>query len=173
MMKSRITILTVGILLLSGCASSSGYVAADSARDHGYSSRKISDERYRVNYNGSRRTNIQDTRDYALLRAAELTVEKGYDWFEVVDRETATIGAREPRVAFGYERAMYVQKNCGVLGCSYTSYPTSYSQVHVDSTREDTRHSHSLEIVMGKGRMPRGGHYYDARAMVDTREEWT
>ena len=148
-MNVRITITGLAILLLSGCASTSGYVAADNPGDHGYSSRKIAGDRYLVNYNGNRRTNIQDTRDYALLRAAELTVEQGFDWFEVVDRETATTGAREPQVAFGYEQTMYVQKNCGLLGCSYTSYPASFSHVHVDSTRDDTRHSHTIEIVMG------------------------
>lgn len=169
-MITRIILITA-LLSLGACASSPRYVEADSASDYGYQARKISENRYRVNYNGGRNTDLQDTRDFALLRAAEITLSEGYEWFHVVDRETATTESRERQadVGFGYERAYYTERNCGLLGCSQNTRPVTYTSwtVDADSRRPKTRHSHSLEIVMGKGEMPEGGHYYDARQVTE------
>lgn len=163
-------VLIAALLTLGACASSPRYVAADSASDHGHYARKISENRYRVNYNGGRTASLQDTRDFALLRAAEITLSNGYEWFQVVDRETATTESREPRagVGFGYERAYYSETNCGLLACSRRTRPATYTTWSVDShaRRPESRHSHSLEIVMGKGKMPEDGHYYDAEQVM-------
>ncbi len=167
MLITRI-VFAATLLTLGACASSPKYVAADSADDYGHYSRKISENRYRVNFNGNRRANLQDTRDFALLRAAELTLSNGYEWFQIVDRESATTETREPRAGFGYERAYYVQRSCGLLSCTQTTRPTTYSRMEFDSSRPKTRHSHSLEIVMGKGEVPEDGNYYDAESVVKT-----
>ena len=167
MMFIRILLMAT-LCTLGACASSPRYVAADSASDYGYYARKISENRYRVNYNGSRRTHLQDTRDFALLRAAEITLSEGYEWFQVVDRETATTETREPRagIGFGYERAWYTNRDCSLLACSQHTRPVTYARWTADSRRPETRHSHSLEIVMGKGKMPEDGHYYDAKEVT-------
>ena len=168
MLITRIVTITA-LFALTACASSPRYVPADSADDYGHFSRKISEDRYRVNFNGSRHTNLQDTRDYALLRAAELTLAKDYEWFEIVDRETATTETvgYEPRTEFGYERAWYVERNCGLVSCTRSARPATDSSWHVDTGRPDERHSHSIEIRMGKGEMPEDGNYYDAKAVVN------
>lgn len=163
---TRIVVLSA-LLTLAGCASSPRYVEADSADDYGHYARKISENRYRVNFNGSRRTNLQDTRDFALLRAAELTLAEGNDWFQIVDRETATIESKEPETGFGYQRAWYVQRNCGLVGCTESVRPATHATWRIDSGREVQRHSHSIEIVMGKGKMPGNGNYYDAQDVKD------
>jgi len=165
MLITRIVILTA-LLSLGACASAPSYVAADSADDYGYNSRKISDNRYRVNFNGGRRADLQDTRDFALLRAAELTLAEGYDWFQIVDRESASTEIREPRVGLGYERAYYVERKCGLVSCSRSVRPATYTRMDFDTSRPQTSHSHSLEIVMGKGEAPEDGNYYDARSVV-------
>lgn len=162
MLITRIVFLTA-LLTLGACASSPRYVAADSANDYGYSSRKISENRYRVNFNGNHRADLQDTRDFALLRAAELTLAEGYDWFQIVDRESATTETREPRAGFGFERAYYVQKSCGVLSCTESVRPATYARMDFDSNHPKQSHSHSLEIVMGKGEVPEDGNYYNAK----------
>lgn len=168
MLITRIVLLAA-LLGLTACASSPRYVPADSADDYGHFSRKISDNRYRVNFNGSPRTNLQDTRDYALLRAAELTLANDYEWFQIVDRETATTErvSREPQTGFGYERAWYVQRDCGLTGCTRSVRPVTYTTWRVDAGRPTEKHSHSIEIVMGKGEMPADGNYYDAKAVVN------
>ena len=165
MLITRIVIITA-LLTLGACASSPNYVAADSADDYGHYSRKISENRYRVNYNGNSRANFQDTRDFALLRAAELTLAEGHDWFQIVDRESATTETREPSVGFAYERANYVQKSCGLLSCTRNARPATYSRMDFDTKRPKTSHSHSLEIVLGKGKIPQDGNYYDAKDVM-------
>lgn len=165
MLITRIVIATV-FLGLGACASSPQYVAADDADDYGHYTRKLSENRYRVNFNGNRRTGLQDTRDYALLRAAEVTLAKGYEWFQIVDRETATTESREPRGGFAHERAWYVQRDCGLLGCRQAVRPATWTTWSADTGRTTEKHSHSIEIVMGKGEMPEDGNYYDAKAVV-------
>ena len=171
MLITRIVIVTA-LLTLGACASSPQYVAADGAYDHGYSSRKIAENRYRVNFNGNRHTNFQDTRDYALLRAAELTLAKDHEWFQVIDRESATTETKstEPQIGFAHQRAYYVESNCGLLGCTRSTRPamTNYAQISTGAHRTRTTHSHSIEILIGKGEMPENGHYYDAESVVSS-----
>ncbi|MDX1517832.1 MAG: hypothetical protein R3288_13385 [Woeseiaceae bacterium] len=163
---ARIAVIAV-FASLSACASSPSYVAADGANDYGHSSRKIAENRYRVNFNGNRSTSFEETRDYALLRAAELTLAEGNDWFQVVDRESQTTEIdRAPENRFGAERVYSVNENCGLVGCSRTVRPAMWTSMEFDTRRPDTKHAHSLEIVMGKGEMPEDGHYYDAREVV-------
>ena len=170
MIVTRIFLL-IAMTALAGCASAPQYVAADDPTDRGYYARKIAEDRYRVNFNGSRRTNLQDARDFALLRAAELTTEKGYDWFEVVDRELATTETRDrsvPRTGLSYQRTTYVERRCGVLACSSTVRPAAWTGMTMETARDEVRHSYSLEIVMGKGSLPTGGQYYDAKSVTES-----
>lgn len=167
------TVIAAIFLTLGACASSPDYVEADGAYDYGYSSRKIAENRYRVNFNGRNRADVQETRDYALLRAAELTLAEGYDWFEVVDRETMTTESRDrraPGAEFGYEETWYVEQDCGLLSCRRSVRPARYQTTRIgfDTTRPAERHAHSIEIVMGKGDEPEDGHAYNARDVMKT-----
>lgn len=151
---------------LGGCASSPDYVAADRPGDYGHHSRKLSGNRYRVNFTGHRRTGYEDTRDYALLRAAELTLAEGYEWFVIADRESESIRTREPEARFGYQRAYYTERRCGLLACTQSTRPATYARMEFDTARPETTHRHSLEIVMGEGEPPADGNYYDAQSVV-------
>jgi hypothetical protein len=80
------SIIVLG-LLLTGCASApTPYQAAQGG--FGYSEQQIEENRYRVSFAGNSATPRQTVEDYLLYRAAELTVQTGHDWFEVVDRNT-------------------------------------------------------------------------------------
>lgn len=154
---------------LSGCASSPQYVAADDAGDFGHYSTKLADNRYRVVYNGNNRIDLNKTKDYALLRAAELTLQEGYSWFEVVDRATTTKerSSDRPHSGAGVERSYEVQRSCGLLGCTERVRPTTTVGMHVETGRAEEKHSYALEILMGNGEMPeKGGNYYDASSVT-------
>jgi hypothetical protein len=170
-MTTRI-VLTALFLTLGACASTPDYVAAEDAAGYGYYSQRIEDDRYRVNFNGNRHTSYEETRNYALLRAAELTVAEGYDWFEIVDRESLTTeqAPRAPAARFGYTEYAYVEERCGLLGCTRRARPSAFTatSLEFDATRPTTRYMHSLEIVMGKDELPEGGHAYDAREVMRT-----
>ena len=165
-------IAVVCLLGLAACASTPGYVPADEPDDFGHYSTRLDDNRYRIVYNGGRTTGVNTTRDYALMRAAQLTLADGYDWFEVVDRETVTVtdhGDRGQEMGFGVEQTYYVERSCGLLGCSQSVRPWTTSRFDVNSGRPVTRHSHMLEILMGKGEIPeKGGNYYNAEILAES-----
>ena len=165
MLITRIVII-VALLGLGACASSPKYTAADRAGAYGHESRKLGDDRYRVNFNGGRRADLEQVRDFALLRAAEITLAEGHDWFQIVDRETATVETAEPRSGFAYERAYAVDRSCGLVSCSRRVRPVTYTRFDIDTRPDDPRHSHSIEIVMGSGEVPDDGHFYDAREVA-------
>ena len=89
------------------CSCASGPTPYQQARDgFGYSEQQIEDNRYRVSFAGNSATSRQTVEDYLLYRAAELTVQTGHDWFEVVDRDVVQEfsgygGSPEVGVGFG------------------------------------------------------------------------
>jgi hypothetical protein len=95
-------VLALG-LVLAACAG--GPTPYQQARDgYGYSEQRVEENRYRVSFAGNSATSRQTVEDYLLYRAAELTVQTGHDWFEVVYRNTVQedsgyVGS--PRVGLG------------------------------------------------------------------------
>ena len=160
-------VIVIAALVLGACAGSPDYRAADRPQDRGYYTQKITGDRYRVVYNGGRRSGLEETRDFALLRAAEVTVREGYDWFEIVDRDTHTrTNAAGPRAGVGYERAYFVARECGLLGCTSHVRPATYTRWEVASSHDVERHSHSIEVKLGKGALPADGRGYDAKSVI-------
>lgn len=60
------------------------------ATSGGYSEARLEPDRWRVNFSGNSVTSRETVEGYLLYRAAELTVQNGADWFEIVDRNVAT-----------------------------------------------------------------------------------
>jgi hypothetical protein len=54
----------------------------------GYSDVRLADNRYRVSFSGNTLTSRDRVEGYLLYRAAELTLELGYDSFVIIDRLT-------------------------------------------------------------------------------------
>jgi hypothetical protein len=166
MKKLTLSPLAIALLmiaaLLSACAGQSPYKAADGSR-YGYSDTQIAGDRYRVSFNApaSREGEI---RDYALLRAAELTLLEGYDWFVVLDRETEVERTRnQPAMSVGASRSTAVTRNCGLVACTTYYHPARDYGADFD-TGAISRGSASsvLEIRLGKGVRPEGIDSFDA-----------
>jgi hypothetical protein len=79
-------VVALGLLLAACAAAPTPYQAARNG--FGYGEQRIEENRYRVSFAGNSATSRQTVEDYLLYRAAELTVQNGRDWFEVVDRNT-------------------------------------------------------------------------------------
>lgn len=54
----------------------------------GFSDQQLAPDRFRVKFHGNELTSRERVEGYLLYRAAELTVQNGYDWFRIVDRQT-------------------------------------------------------------------------------------
>lgn len=83
--------ITVLSLALSGCATtgSTPYqpVSASNSAAGGFSDERIDAGLYKVTFAGNRLTSRETVESYLLYRAAELTLEQGYDWFAIIDKE--------------------------------------------------------------------------------------
>ncbi len=74
-----------GALALAACSSPTPYQPA--VDGHGYAEQPIESGRYRVTFSGNSLTPRATVENYLLYRAAEVTVDRGYDHFVVVDKD--------------------------------------------------------------------------------------
>jgi hypothetical protein len=76
--------------LTAGCATPTPYQPnlRGQAISGGYTETQITADRYRVSFSGNTLTKRDTVERYLLYRAAELTLSKGADWFEMDDRRT-------------------------------------------------------------------------------------
>lgn len=154
----RTLILAFLACTLAACATAVGtaYGPAD-PKGYGYSETRIETDRYRIVFAGDGATAVDRVEDYALLRAAELAVENGYDWFRVVgrsvdERSKGGVGLGAGVGGGGRNVGVGVGGDLGTVGARkfYTA---------------------TLEVLFGKGEKPAdaaGGEIYDARSVVET-----
>jgi hypothetical protein len=74
-----------GLFLLGACAVPTAYQPTDG--HYGYSEQALDGKRYRVSFTGNPSTPRDAVENYLLYRAGELTVQNGYDYFRMVDRD--------------------------------------------------------------------------------------
>jgi hypothetical protein len=90
----RLIALAFSAALLTACATTPTLYAPQTApRGAGYTEYRLEAGRYRVTFQGNPGAPVNQISDYALLRAAELALRDGYDWFRVADRVTQQNGS--------------------------------------------------------------------------------
>ena len=143
-------------LALTACATPqpTAYQAAAGPQAMGYSEFRIEPGRYRITFRGGPGAPPEQVSDYALLRAADLTIADGYDWFRVADRFMAGQPDRSPQVSLGLGGGNYGWRSGASVGLG-----TSFSLGGGPSVAS------TLEVVMGKGPKPAGADVYDARGV--------
>lgn len=151
-------LIAASALALSACASLAPYGPQQFARGQGFSEQQIETNRFRVTYNGVGAPG--PVADRALYRAAQLTVERGYDWFEVtqrwIDGRPDSAGGVRPSVSIGAGSGRYGGWSTSGVG---VGLGLDLSGPQPTST--------TLEIVMGRGAKPDRPDAYDARRVQD------
>jgi hypothetical protein len=81
-------------LMLAACETVTPYqpLQSSNAVYGGFTDQKLDDTHYRVTFQGNSATSREQVESYLLYRAAELTAQQGFDWFEMVDRGTHVQG---------------------------------------------------------------------------------
>ncbi len=157
----RLTLLTLAAsaLALGACASLAPYGPQMGPNGQGYAEQRIESNRWRVTYRGVGAPG--PVADMALLRAADLTVQNGFDWFEVTQRWTDgrrdSAGGVRPSVSIGAGSSRYGGYSSSGVGVGVgldLSGPQPTSTV--------------LEVVMGNGPRPDRPEAYDARDVQRT-----
>ncbi len=157
-MMKRFAIALTGLsaLALSACASLAPYGAQQGPNGQGFSEQRIESNRYRVSYNGVGAAGR--VADWALLRAADLTTEQGYDWFEVTqswtDGRPGGTGGVRPNVSIGGGSSRYGGYSASGVGLGVG---LNFSGPQPTST--------TLEVVLGRGQKPDRPNAYDARSV--------
>lgn len=175
-MKFRTMSLLVTAIALTGCATMTPYQPAAKRGAPGYTETQLGANRYRIVFTGNARTPEETVKDYALLRAAELTLQKGDDWFRIASRDndtkTKSRTTVSPSVGFASVPQTAVYQRCGLLSCQ-SAVATSPGYGYgvgsdVTTTSSSSAYTSSLEILMGKGKQPNGVESYNARETANS-----
>ncbi len=178
--KSALSAAGLALALgLAACATPTPYQpnVRGQSTSGGFSELRIEPNRFRVNFQGNSLTSRETVESYLLFRAAELTVQQGYDWFAVADRETdrrtRTYVEPDPFYrpwygSFGYWRPAWRYRTRGFAWRTWDPFwgdPFWGDRIDV---RTVDRFEATAEIVMGNGPKPQGDPAaFDARAVID------
>ncbi len=161
---------------LAACETATPYVPAPpgpAANGYGYRDTKIDSTHWRVSFSGNSVTSRETVDKYLLYRAAELTLQQGFDWFQASDRAT------DKKTNF-YGTDPYYGSPFGVAyGWGWRPYwgfggPWGWRRWDpwggpwgggID-IQQVNRFEASAEIVMGHGPAPEGQRVFNAHEVV-------
>ena len=168
--------LAVG-LGLAACETATPYqpLAKGSAVSGGFTDQQLDADHYRVTFQGNDLTDRETVETYLLYRAAELTVNQGFDWFEMVDRHTdkdkkTYIDSDPfygPGYAWGYWRPYWNYYGAGFGWRGWDPFwggPFWADQTQIQTVQ---KFKAGAEIAVGHGPKPAGDpRVFDARAVM-------
>ena len=173
----RVLIAAAAALALSACATATPYqpaVAARGGEHYGFTNEQIEGDRWRVEFSGNSDTPRHTVERYLLYRAAQLTIEQGYDWFQTVDRHTERqtsyygdeFGGFGPGFGYGYGRGFgyggFGYGGFGYGGFGYGGF--GGGDFDIDQVNQ---YRSNVEIQLHRGAKPlNNARAYDARSVV-------
>ncbi len=179
-------VLTVSTAILAACATTTPYQPASTPGGYdGYSQTMLQNDMARISFGGNSLTSRDTVENYLLYRAAEIAIERGFDHFMLVERDTEEktrvrvsprYGAYDPyfdyafyRPGFGwgpYYRYSYFNQPYYRRGWGFMGYGNDpfYNDFDV---RESTKYRASAEVRFGKGPKPERDNAFDAQQVLD------
>ncbi len=174
-MRTKILLAVLASAFLAACSSSTAYQPAEKRGAYGYTETELGKDRYRITFTGNSVTDKETVNDYAMLRAAELTLQQGYDWFQLVNRDSEAKSRNSTHISgmYDYGGGTAVYQRCGLLSCdTYVSQAPTRIDGGVATTTTRTSYQSSLEIKMGKEPMPDDAEAYNAQELASTLRRW-
>lgn len=146
---NRIRLIATGLVLASVAAAPAcahdAFRKAKKEGQVGYTDQKVSPSRAMVTFQGDAAMDPSLIYEYALLRAAQVTLDAGFDWFFAIAPENASA-----------ENAQAVQEGEAAPG-PYGDFMPFY---------DPAAHTVSLDLAMGHGQKPvNNPGAFDARAL--------
>jgi hypothetical protein len=106
-MRIAILLAAAAAGLATACASTATPYQAAGKSGYGFIETQLEANRARLSFSGNSSTELQTVKRYVLYRAAELTLQRGYDYFIIMDRgvdvsqEYRVSGPIRPRLGGG------------------------------------------------------------------------
>ncbi len=144
---------------LVACATAPPPYAAATSSGAGYSETQIESNRYFVTYRAPAGANPALLEDYALLRAADITLENGREWFWVDRRNVEAYDGRGygPSVGVGVGGGSWGSRSGASVGVGI-NFP-------IGGQGGQRARAATLEVRFGEGPKPDNPNTYDARAV--------
>ena len=155
-------------LSLAACETATPFQPAPpgpNAAGYGYRDYKVDDTHWRVSFAGNSLTSRETVEKYLLYRAAQLTVQQGFDWFEAGDKHTdknsSFLSTGGPYFgAYGWAPYWRFGGPRGWGGWGPWGFGGDVDIQQV------SRFEASADIVMGHGPAPEGQRIFNAREVV-------
>jgi hypothetical protein len=154
---TRVLLAAAACAVLAACATPTHFQPAAGPGAVGWSELRIEPDRYRIVFQGGPGAPAAQVQDYALLRAADLALAGGYDWFRVVGRDIRQTGYGGSSLSLGVGGMSFGRHTATGVGVG-TGIPLSGGP----ALRVE------MEVLMGKGARPPGPEVYDARGVHDS-----
>ncbi len=151
-------LLLVAALLLAACGTPTPYQPV--VDGFGYAEQPLESDRYRVSFSGNSLTPRETVENYLLYRAAEVTLEKGFDYFIVAEEDV--------------ERSTQYRTTYSGVGAPFgTFYGTRYGSrfygggLGTATSRPISSYEAYANIVLRRGEKPADNpEAYDARDLL-------
>lgn len=175
----RIGLVVAGAISLSACATPTPYrpITGQGSYRTGFFDEQIEANRFRVGFAGNSLTSRETVERYLLFRAAQLTLERGFDNFTLVDRDTErktdTRVYDDPFYGPGWGGGFY-----GGWGPRWRYYRPGFGWGGwggwgggfgggITDVRQVDRYEAQAEILTGRGPKPKDVRSFDARQVVE------
>lgn len=175
--------------ILAACATATPYQpASEPGAYDGFSEQMIENDRARITFAGNSLTDRDTVENYLLFRAAETAVERGFDWFELQERDVEAntrVRVRESgfydpyfgysfyRPRFGWSSPYSYSRFGGFRsrrGFGYSRFYDPFDDPFFRDfdVREITKYRAAAEVKFGSGPQPSDdGNVFDAREVID------
>ncbi|MGJ8562720.1 MAG: CC0125/CC1285 family lipoprotein [Alphaproteobacteria bacterium] len=175
--------LITALAFLSACATTTPYQAASKPGAYdGYSQTMIENDRARVTFGGNSLTDKDTVENYLLFRAAELTKERGFDHFSLVERETEAktrvdvsprFGRYDPYFDYAFYRPYHGWSAYHPYSRFYNGFPrrgfgSGFNDPFFNNydVNEITKYRASAEVKFGRGNRPAADNAFDAEQVL-------
>lgn len=149
--------LSIAALALAACMTPTVYAPQAKPGASGYVETRIERDRWRITFRGGSDADARRVADLTLLRAAQVTLDQGYDWFRVVQRYGEALPPRGPTLSVGGGSASYGRHGGSGFGVGVGGIPLGGGPIL----------SETVEVIMGKGERPRdAADAYDAHEIA-------
>lgn len=145
-------------LFLFGCATATPYQPMGSDKSEGYRDLKLEENKYRILFKGNSLTPRETVETYILYRAAELTLDKGFDHFlvreQTVDVKSDYFNTGGPMYGMGLGRRRYPY------------YAVGYGWSGAGNVNSSDRYQAIAYITLLKGKGTHPDDAYDAKEVM-------